>query len=348
MSFIPLTTRSRLVPGIGRENAKIAIVGDYTTPFDDRALKPFSGPGGTVLESCLHAAGLIKGEVYLTNVFKSKTARPGKMANTDFFDEKKKSFTQQGLEHAEMLRVELNALSNINVIVPAGLPALMALSDMVSTNKYRGYVVASSKLARRMKMVPTHSPNAVIRGNYINRHMIVADLRKAKAESEFPEITRPYRDLVYSYSSVEEALQWLEYYATQDVITFDIEVINYEMSCISFSSSPNVACVIPLGPTYQRPNGWEELEEVQLMRGIQKVLGNPKSLKIAQNNIFDVHFLATKCGLVVKGPVHDTMIGHSVMFPELPKGLDFLGSIYCGSQEYWKDAVKFKNIKEES
>ncbi len=42
------------------------------------------------------------------------------------------------------------------------------------------------------------------------------------------------------------------------------------------------------------------------------------------------------------------MIGHSVMFPEFPKGLDFLGSLYCGSQAYWKDAVKFDNIKGES
>jgi len=36
------------------------------------------------------------------------------------------------------------------------------------------------------------------------------------------------------------------------------------------------------------------------------------------------------------------------MYPELPKGLGFLGSIYCGSQEYWKDMVKFDDIKDNS
>jgi len=42
------------------------------------------------------------------------------------------------------------------------------------------------------------------------------------------------------------------------------------------------------------------------------------------------------------------MVAHSIMYPELRKGLDFLGSLYCGTQAYWKDKVKFTNIKEES
>ena len=42
------------------------------------------------------------------------------------------------------------------------------------------------------------------------------------------------------------------------------------------------------------------------------------------------------------------MIAHSIMYPELLKGLAFLGSMYCGSQEYWQDMVHFDNIKEES
>ena len=347
MSFISLAPRGRLVPGFGRDTSKIVIVGDYTTPFDDKALRPFSGPNGTVLESCLHAAGLIKGEVYLTNTFKSKTTKLGKLANTDYFDEKKKTFTALGQEHVAMLHVELNAL-DANVIVAAGLPALMALTNLNSSAKFRGYVTSTSKLAKKRKLIPTHSPGQTIHGNYTYRHMIVADLRKAKLEAEFPEIIRPDRQLIYNFSGVEEVLSWLEYYAKQDKVCFDIEVINYEVSCISFSSSADVACVIPLGTTEFRPQGWDEFEELQIWRGIQKVLGNPNSLKIVQNGIFDIHFLATRCGIVVKGPVNDTMIGHSVMFPELPKGLDFLGSIYCGSQEYWKDSVKFNNIKDES
>lgn len=344
MSFIPLTPRGRLVPGLGRDTARIAIVGDYTTPFDDRELKPFSGPNGTVLDSCLHAAKLIRSEVYLTNVFKSKTSLPGRNANYDFFDEKKKTFTALGMEHAERLRQELNHL-DANVIVAAGLPALMALTDFKSTAKYRGYVCATTKLAKTRKLIPTYSPGSTIHGTYVNRHMIVADLKKANQEAEFPEIVRPDRTLIFDYDTVEEVLEWLDYFTGVQQLAFDIEVINYEVSAVSFSSNPNVGIVIPIGNTTYRPQGWTEIEELQIWRGIQRVLGNPVSEKIAQNAIFDIHFLLTRQGVIVRGEIHDTMIGHSVMFPELPKGLDFLGSIYCGSQEYWKDAVSFKSIK---
>lgn len=349
MSFIPTAQRSRLVPGVGNREARIAIVGDFTTPFDDRDLRPFSGPGGTVLDSCLHAAGLIRGEVYLTNLFKTKTDLPYKRANQEFYIETpaKKTITPLGYEHVQRLIGELNELE-CNVIVAAGSPVLMALTDYTSVSKYRGYFVESTKLKRRRKIMPTHSFNTAVRGNFINRHMIVADLRKAKMEASTAELHRPDRQLIFDFATVEEVLQWLDYYANVPKLCFDIEVINYEVACISFSASPDIAVSIPLGPTGSRPYGWTDQEELQIWRGIQRVLGNPESVKIAQNSIFDVHFLLTRCGIEVRGKVEDTMIGHSVMFPEFPKGLDFLGSLYCGTQAYWKDAVKFNNIKGES
>jgi uracil-DNA glycosylase family 4 len=345
MSFFP-TSRSRIVPGIGRDTDKIVIVGDYTSPFDDKTLVPFSGPAGSILESCLHAARLIKGEVYLTNVFKSKTSLPGNRANTDFFidDGKKRFFTELGQVHAQALVEELDKL-NPNVIIAAGNPALMALTNFNSVAKYRGYVCASTKLKRQVKVIPTYSPMSTLRGNYINRHAIVADIRKAKIESAFPELVRPERTIMYHYDTVEEVLEWLEHFENCEKLAFDIEVINYEVSCLSLASSAGIACVVPIGESTLRPKGWTEDEELQIWRAIQRVLGNPKSVKIAQNCIFDIHFLLTRCGIEVKGEVHDTMIGHSVMFPEFPKGLGFLGSMYCGAQEYWKDAVSFKSIK---
>lgn len=344
MSFIPFQTKARLVPGLGKASAKIAVVGDYTTNFDDRELKPFSGPTGTVLDSCLHGAKIIRPEVYLTNVFKSKTTLTSKNANMDYFNEAKRQFTELGMDHVQILRNELDNVE-ANVIVAAGIPALMALTDHSSVHKLRGYVTMSTKLKRPRKIIPTFSPSSTLRGNFVNRHLIVADLRKAKQESVTPELLRPQRNLIYSFSGIDEVMQWIDYFANQPKIGFDIEVINYEVSCISFASSNEVAVSIPIGTSDLNPRGWTELEELQIWRGIQRVLGNPDSVKIAQNCIFDIHFLLTRNGIEVRGPIHDTMIGHSVMFPEFPKGLDFLGSLYCGSQEYWKDMVKFDNIK---
>jgi uracil-DNA glycosylase family 4 len=349
MSFFP-SMNKRMVPSLGRPNAKIAIVGDYTSPFDDRALIPFSGPAGTVLEQCLHAAHLIKGEVYITNTFKSKSfVKPTKKEGPapDLFNEGKCQFTPAGMAHVEALRAELNSV-DANVFVACGPAAFAALCGLRSISKYRGYVFPSKGLSRIRKVIPTHHPTAAMRGMYTYRHMIVADLQKAKIQSYMPELIRPERQLVYDYASVEEALQWLEYYEKQEIVSADIEVVNFEIACISFSSSPDLGCVIPIGNTQFRPQGWTEDEEAMIWRGIQKVLGNPRSEKVFQNGIFDMQFMLANSGVVVRGHIRDTMIGHSVMFPELPKGLGFLGSIYCGAQQYWKDTVKFTNIKEES
>jgi uracil-DNA glycosylase family 4 len=334
--FIPESRK--VLTGSGSRDSKIAIVGDYTDSFDMNMHRPFSGQGGVFLENCLHNAGLIRGECYLTNLFKSQTSNPMK-----FFIEKnngKFEFTQEGMEHVQVLQAELEGVQ-ANVIVACGPAAFAALCDLGHLSMYRGYVFQSSMFPGR-KVIPTFHPKQAIRGMYTYRYLIAADLRKVKAESEFAEIVRPERTLVYNHDTIGDALFWLDYLTDQEQVGFDIEVINYEVSCISFASTPELACVIPVA------GKWTLDEEVQIWRGIQRVLGNPASTKIVQNGMFDIPFLLTRNGIVLRGPIHDTMVGHSILFPELPKGLGFLGSIYCGSQEYWKDTVKFNNIKDEA
>lgn len=347
MPFIQMPAERKIVPGTGREGVKIAIVGDYTSRFDAIARKPFSGTVGDVLHKCLHSANLIAGEVYLTNTFKSETKLGGKQANFDFFDEKKKKFTALGLEHVEILHDELNRLKGINVIVAAGLPALMALTDFNSISKYRGYVCATTKLRETKKLIPTNSFTHAVRA-YLSRYTIQTDLKKTKIQSASPEIIRPDIKIVYDYSGLEELIQWFEYLAAGCILSFDIEVINYEIASISFAITDNISVVVPIGNSDLKPEGWSIEEEAVIWRWIQKLLGTEDIPKVAQNGMFDIHFLATNMGILVRGPLHDTMIGHHIIYPELPKGLGFIGSIYCGAQEYWKDLVKFDNIKGES
>lgn len=332
--FISTQTMSRL-PALGSKQSKIAIVGDYTDGFDIKAMRPFSGPGGTILENCLHNAGLIRGECYLTNLIKERTDKV-----EYFYSKTKHTFTDRGLEYVQMLAEEL-AEVDANVIVAAGEMAFAALCELDRLTMYRGYVFESTLLPGR-KVIPIHSPRGAIRGMYTHRYLIATDLKKVKYESSFPELRRPERQLVYEYTCVEEALEWLRYFEDQPQVGFDIEVLQYEVSCISMASTPDLACVFPTDTR------WNLDEAVLIWRGIQAVLGNPKSTKIVQNSMFDVPFLLTRNGVVIRGPLHDTMVGHSIVYPELQKGLGFLGSIYCGSQEYWKDTVKFKNIKDES
>lgn len=323
------------LPPWGNPLSKIAIVGDFTDGFDIQARKPFSGPGGQVLENCLHTANLIRGEVYMTNLIKAKTDNHRK-----YFDEKKVKFTEEGMAYVRLLQAEMSEVQ-ANIIIAAGAASFAALCSLGHLSMYRGYVFPSTLLPGR-KVIPIHHPKSAMRGMYTYRHMIAADLRKGKEESASTELKRPERELVYAYDSIGDAIDWLQYFTEQSIVGFDIEVINYEVSCVSFSSSPEMAVVIPVA------DRWNLDEELLIWRGIQRVLGNPASTKVIQNGMFDIPFLLTRNGIVVRGEIHDTMIAHSIMYPELQKGLGFLGSIYCGSQEYWKDKVKFKNIKDES
>ena len=340
----------RIVPGVGSATAKIAIVGEAPGSYEDMQLKPFVGPAGTVLENCLHASGITRSECYLTNVVK---VRPKGNLIDPFFSKTKGTFTADGIHWVNLLREELND-QGANIILACGATAQAALTGEHKVMKYRGYVFESIGLTEPRKVIPTIHPAASLSlseaewynklppGKYIYRHMIVADMKKAKAEAGTRELVRPNRQLIYNFQTVNEVLEWLEYYEKASILAFDIEVLNYEISCISFASDHSIAISVPLA------DKWTEGEELAIYRGIQRVLGNPASIKVAQNAIFDVHFLLTRCGIEVRGPIHDTMVGHSVMYSELPKSLAFLVSVYGGTQAYYKDMVKFTNLKEES
>lgn len=333
--FLPPEKTTIAVPPFGSTSAKVAIVGDFASGYDTHARKPFGGPPGTILENCLHHAGLIRGEVYTTTLIKQPARR-----KEQYFDDRKTTFTEEGMQYVRLLQAELSEV-RANVFIAMGDAAFAALCSLNHLSMYRGYVFPSTLLNGR-KVIPTHHPMGAMRGMYIYRYLIATDLRKAKEESYRPELIRPDRELIYRHDSIHEAIDWLDYYTDQSIVGFDIEVLNYEVSCISFSSCPSRAVVIPIA------DRWTLDEEYEIWRGIQRVLGNPNSIKVVQNGMgFDINFLLTRNGVVVRGPIHDTMVAHSIVYPELPKGLGFLGSIYCGAQEYWKDKVKFKSIKNE-
>lgn len=335
--FLNIPTQ-RIVPGIGNPKAKICIIGDAPCVEDDRVLRPFSGAAGTVLESCLHAAGLTKNDCYITNVIKE---RPRKNELDQFFDEGRGTFTLDGARWLDSLESELSGIAS-NVLVPVGSLAMAAITGGGKISKYRGYVTKSLPRYGERKVIPTYHPSATIRGQYILRYYISADMRKAKTESAYPEIVRPDRKIIIP-TTIAECIEWLEFVRSQPMYCSDIEVMNFEVSAVGFSTSPDLAISIPFNH-----NHWNEDDEVVLWAHVAKTYEAPGIKKLFQNGIFDIHFLATQCGIHVAPPIEDSMMAHSVMYPEMLKGLGFLGSLYCGAQEYWKDAMKWDNIKEES
>lgn len=352
MPFLPLNlaaaSEQRIVGPEGSKDAKIALIGEAPGETELRLGRPFVGPAGSVLENCLHAAGLIRGDCYITNVIK---VHPIKNNISPFFHPEKATFTDLGKQHVTQLYEELKDV-RANVLVPLGGCALAAVAGLKGITKYRGYVVQAVDALGGRKCVPAIHPASALRGDYISRYYIAGDLRKAKLESDVPEIVRPIRQLIYDPQlSVAEALRWIEHFRQAKQISFDIEVMNYEVSCISLSDDPSFAVSIPFYDV-----SWSIAEEATVWRALAGVLEDPTIHKITQNGIFDIHFLRYKYGICIrawddatKRPLmDDTMVGHSIVYPEFLKRLEFLCSVYGGSTEYYKDMVKFKNIKKDN
>jgi DNA polymerase len=61
---------TQVVPGRGPDGARVMLVGEQPGDREDRAGEPFVGPAGRVLDEGLQRAGLVRDDIYVTNVVK--------------------------------------------------------------------------------------------------------------------------------------------------------------------------------------------------------------------------------------------------------------------------------------
>lgn len=338
MTLLTMSERTvRTCPGRGPKDAKICLVGDFPETIDIRGLKPFSSWYADILDKCLYSAGCLRSDVYLTNVIKEYP--PGRKVDPFY---KKGKFFERAYPYLDNLELELDALQNINIFVALGDIASSALCGTDVVSKYRGYIMDGLAIVQNRKVLPTYHPRDS-RFNHMARHYISLDLEKAKEHSTTKEYQRPVRDLFLDMS-FDQIINYLEEIKRECThISYDIEVLQYEISCLSISHDPGMAVVIPF------IDKWTIEEEAAIWQSLASILSDEKITKVQQNGVsFDKLFLKVHMGIDVRGPQEDTMLAHSIMYPDMLKGLGFLGSLYCGAQAYWKDMVKFKNIKEES
>src|SRR3954469_5921564 len=65
-------TRTKSVPGEGPADARIMLIGEAPGWNEDQQGRPFVGAAGKFLEELLASAGMTRGEVFITNVVKSR------------------------------------------------------------------------------------------------------------------------------------------------------------------------------------------------------------------------------------------------------------------------------------
>ncbi len=336
------------------KTASIVFVGEAPAKTEMITGRPFSGSAGYVHDQCLDFAGIVRSSCYTTNVFDfpvykqrgKSTLYKDRNYEEKLWSDTNEGFTPLGRESVKRLEDEL-ARTTANVIVPLGAPAFRMLCEGRGITKWRGSILpATPDSIKGRKCIPSIHPANSLHGQYITRYIIRTDYKRAKRESTFPEIIRP----AYNFQlrpTFSQCLEYLNFIDTLDKYACDIEVGFFtpnltppaQATRISWAWNETDAISIPYGDA-----GWTLEQELTLWVKTAKVLEKEGPIKIFQNGVFDCQFLLFVHGILVAGPIEDTMIAHHIIYPDFRKGLAFLSSLYT-DQPYWKHMVKHGQIE---
>ena len=163
---------SVIVPPIGpRDKPKIAIVGEAPGRDEEREGRPFVGASGRLLDQMLAAAGIARGECYITNV--SKVRPPGNNFAAMFYDGGNKRFpTHALLDARKELWQELRTVQP-SVVVPMGAEAMAALGIDGSISDRRGMM----NFHHNLRVLPTYHPAYLLR-NPDAKKLVWDDMKK--------------------------------------------------------------------------------------------------------------------------------------------------------------------------
>lgn len=323
MTFLPA--------GIGQvEQSDIVLIGDCLEATNAPG-NPLSAAADGALQQAIHMGNMRKSDLKIVNLFpETKHLEKFWLDNTKAH---KRVFTGLGQERVAHFLEAILPGYKPKVVVPMGPCATQALLKRTDYTAIRGYPFQQDNWL----VIPTLHPKDMVWSNYIWRFYLSHDLTKARGFVDGtwtifePELIIP--------KTFAEAREILKFVLQHKLVSYDIEVSNYEVSCIGFSVSNTTGYSIPFDER------WSVEEETTLWRLVALILGDTGIRKIGQNVIFDSHFLAYRMGIFVRGIINDVMVAHSLAWPEFLKGLGFLGGIHL-TTTYWKDQGGYKSIKE--
>lgn len=324
-----------------RSGAKIALVAEAWGQQEELTKQPLIGTTGQELNRMLKEAGIDRTHCFATNVF---ALRPTDNKIDKLCLDKKgvggkdymlpatnmgKYIEPRFFPELERLKEELLAVKP-NLIIALGAISTWALLRSPKIGSIRG-TTTDSVLVPGCKVLPTYHPSAVYR-NWSLRPIVVADLMKAKKESEFPEVRRPQRFILVRPSIPEMYAWWQEHGANAERLAFDIETTKGQIRNIGFAPNRKHAINIPF--IVNDKSYWPTINgEWAAWQFVQMVLDSP-AVKIAQNGLYDIQY-CWRQSLRIRNYREDTMLQHHALYPEMSKGLGFLGSIYTGEPS-WK------------
>jgi uracil-DNA glycosylase family 4 len=321
-----------IVPGFGNRQAKILVLGEAPASNEVREGRPFVGRAGQELANLFASIGLdLDKDIYRTNA----SLEPVQGDKDDFFFEPNGAPSQVLLRGMAALVEDLREIQP-RVVVPMGNYALWVMRQHMDIMRWRGSIIPSKVFG--VKCVPTLHPAALLwdqegSGMWKYRPVIIWDLERAKEQAEFPELRLRQRKFLIDPQGTERVAA-IERLRNAKRLTFDNEGPHGKIGvkCVGFSDfDPEWAVCF-----------WNHgTETMELFRSLLET----DVPKYGQNLMYDVGVF-DQMGVHVRNVQHDTMLAQHAILPDLPKGLDFLASIYT-DVPYYKDEGKTANERQD-
>lgn len=362
----------------GRPDAPIVFVAESWGIEETRLKKPLVGESGKELDRMLALAKVDPKDVLFTNCIAEQPR--GNETWRFFTPKESKPSRIGGLAPSDLAKSELSRLylqlsaHPRKLIIAAGNYALWALTQQTkqkvlykSNNKlipkdeatwvpsgimtWRGsmwWTEPHPELGKldRIPLLPIVHPAAILRAWYM-RDVTIHDL-KTRVPMALRDDWRPNPlPLFWAPPTFEQCIgklkEWLQRARSGPIwIASDIETARTVMTCIGFADSTSFAMSIPF--IKRTPDGgfdsyWTVEQEIQIVQLLQRLFSDPNILIYGQNFIYDTQYIQRDLG-VTPVTTHDTMLCQNVVFPFVPKALDYLSSLFCQYHWYWKEDHK--------
>ena len=326
----------KLVKPNGNAPSKVMLVGDYPTEAEIESGQSFVSASGDTASRLFVSAGLQFNTCWKTHFYKV----PIIGINSKKQGEKDAALTKVQMSHdwAASIKSEIDAIKP-NLIIAMGELAMQGLTGEHGLMKRAGSIYPlkpALQLNKPVRVLAVHSTRHL----YVDPAEFILTKMDLKKGLPFIENLPPFKDdfnLVIG-DKPSYVRDWIKHFSAfalnnpQGFGVFDVETVKNICTCICFCFDGVNSMSIPLlSHEYSRE------ERALIWWHVYKTLTSSipwvnQNIKYDMNRLEAMKF---KIGKVLG----DTMLRASIIYPELPKGLDFLTRLYTNIG-YYKDEGK--------
>jgi DNA polymerase len=159
-------TATQLVLGDGNVDAKIVFIGEAPGKQEDEQGLPFVGASGRFLDEMLNAAGLVRSDIYITNIVKYRPPN-----NRDPLPEEKKAFWPYLMRQLEIIQPK--------VIITLGRHSGAAFIPELHISRDHGHARRVRYNGSEFLVIPLYHPAAALYNGSM-RQVLIDDFLAAR------------------------------------------------------------------------------------------------------------------------------------------------------------------------